>query len=171
MENQDNTAKKSTLSISDSVMIELRKIMQAIDINSKSLSKRVGLTGPQLVILRELSNLEGATVGEIARLVNLSQATVTGILERMERRSLVVKQRSDLDKRRVLVQITESGKRLLDHSPPLMQEAFVEKFNHLPTWNQTMILSSLQQLVALMDAKSIKSAPFLAAVSHDEMDN
>lgn len=63
--------------------------------------------------------------------------------------------------------MTESGKGLLDLSPPLMQEAFVEKFNHVPTWNQTMILSSLQQLVELMDAKSIKAAPY--AVSIDDM--
>ena len=36
--------------VSDSVMIALRKIIQAIDMNSKKLVKRVGLTGPQLVI-------------------------------------------------------------------------------------------------------------------------
>ena len=40
---------------SDKVMIALRKIIQAIDMNSKKLVKRVGLTGPQLVILQEIS--------------------------------------------------------------------------------------------------------------------
>ena len=51
--------------------------------NSKKLAKRVGLTGQQLVILQEIYSLGEVTAGEIARAVSLSQATLTGILERM----------------------------------------------------------------------------------------
>jgi DNA-binding MarR family transcriptional regulator len=52
--------------ISDSVMISLRKIIQAIEMNSKQLIKRVGLTGPQLVILQEISRMGEVTAGEVA---------------------------------------------------------------------------------------------------------
>ena len=147
--------------LSDNVMIALRKIIQAIDMNSKKLVKRVGLTGPQLVILQEISSFGEVTAGEIARAVSLSQATVTGILERMEKRGLLVRQRSDHDKRRIMVRITESGKQVLKDAPPLMQEAFVERFSSLQEWEQSMILSSLQRLVSIMDAKAIQVAPFL----------
>ena len=143
-------------------MIALRKIIQAIDQNSKKLVKRVGLTGPQLVILQEISRCGEVTSGEIARAVSLSQATVTGILERMEKRGLLARQRSHRDKRRIMVRITDKGKTVLDEAPPLMQEAFVERFASLQEWEQTMILSALQRLVSLMDAKSIQAAPFLA---------
>lgn len=148
--------------VSDSVMIALRKIIQAIDMNSKKLVKRVGLTGPQLVILQEISSREEVTAGGIAWGVSLSQATVTGILERMENRGLIVRKRSDRDKRRIMVRITESGKQILADAPPLMQEEFVESFSSLKEWEQTMILSSLQRLVSIMDAKAIQAAPFLA---------
>lgn len=117
--------------ISDRVLIALRKIIQAIDLNSKSLVKRVGLTGPQLVILHYISTIKEISVGEVAKNVSLSQGTVTGILERMEKRELIVRQRSIQDKRRVMVQITESGKQLLATAPPVMQESFLEKFNQL----------------------------------------
>lgn len=147
---------------SDYVMIALRKIIQAIDMNSKKLVKRVGLTGPQLVILQEISKLGEVTAGEIARAVSLSQATLTGILERMENRGLVSRRRSVNDKRRVMVSLTGKGKLVLDDAPPLMQEAFVEKFSSIEEWEQTMILSSLQRLVSIMDAKAIQVAPFLA---------
>ena len=153
--------------VSDSVMIALRKIIQAIDMNSKKLVKRVGLTGPQLVILQEISSLEEVTAGEIARAVSLSQATVTGILDRMEKRELIVRQRSDRDKRRIMVRITGTGQQILKDAPPLMQEAFVERFSNLQDWEQSMILSALQRLVSIMDAKTIQAAPFLATSSLD----
>jgi len=149
-------------SVSDSVMIALRKIIQAIDMNSKKLVKRVGLTGPQLVILQEISSQGEVTAGEIARAVSLSQATVTGILDRMEKRGLIARQRSDRDKRRIMVSITATGEQVLKDAPPLMQEAFVERFSNLQDWEQTMILSALQRLVTIMDARAIDAAPFLA---------
>ncbi len=147
---------------SDSVMIAIRKIIQAIDLNSKKLVKRVGLTGPQLVILQEIASRTEMTPGDIARAVSLSQSTVTGILDRLEKRELISRRRSDGDKRRIMVRISDSGNRILKEAPPLMQETFVERFSNLQEWEQSMILSSLQRLVSLMDAKAIEAAPFLA---------
>jgi DNA-binding MarR family transcriptional regulator len=163
-----NTERGPADTITNSVLIALRKIIQSIAMNSKSLVKRVGLTGPQLMILQEVAHSGGVSVGEVAKAISLSQGTVTGILERMEKRGLVIRRRSDADRRRVLVQVTADGKRLLETAPPVMQEAFVERFNSLQDWEQTMILSSLHRLVAIMDAKTIQAAPILAAGPIDE---
>ena len=146
---------------SDRVMIALRKIIQVFDINSRKLVKRVGLTGPQLVILQEVALLGEVTVGKIAQAVSLSQATVTGILERLENRGLLVRQRSEFDRRRVLVRITAKGEKVLEKAPPLMQETFVERFYSLQEWEQNMILGSLQRLVSIMDAEKIEVASLL----------
>ena len=167
MKQHSTTATGPVRTNSDSVMIALRKIIQAIDMNSKKLVKRVGLTGPQLVILQEISSLGEVTAGEIARAVSLSQATLTGILERMEKRGLLSRRRSEHDKRRVMVRITDSGKKVLEDAPSLMQEEFVDGFSSLQEWEQNMILSSLQRLVSIMDAKAIQAAPFLATSSID----
>lgn len=165
MTDSSTTANSPVRTTSDSVMIALRKIIQAIDMNSRKLVKRVGLTGPQLVILQEISSLGEVTAGETARAVSLSQATVTGILERMEKRELITRKRSDIDKRRVMVCITETGKKILEDAPPLMQEEFVDRFSSLQEWEQAMIVSALQRLVSIMDAKAIEAAPFLATSS------
>ena len=147
--------------ITNSVLISIRKIIQSIALNSKSLVKRVGLTGPQLLVLQEVTYAGEVSVGDVARAISLSQGTVTGILQRMEKRGLVTRRRSEVDRRRVLVQLTVEGRDLLKTSPPLMQEAFVDRFNSLPEWEQTMILCALQRLVSIMDAKAIDAAPIL----------
>jgi len=158
MENSKVANMHLSNSITENVLISLRKIVQSISLHSKYLMKKVGLTGPQLVILLEVSKYDEVSVGKIAKAISLSQATVTGILERLEKRELILRRRDDIDRRRVLISITEDGLRLLETAPPPMQESFVEQFNALEEWEKAMILSSLQRLVAMMDAKSIKAA-------------
>ena len=126
------------------------------------------LTGPQLMVLKEVTDSGEVSVGEVARAISSSQGTVTDIVERMEKKGLVVRRRSDYDRRRVLVHVTEAGKQLLEKAPPLMQESFVEQFNALQDWEQAMILSSLQRLVSIMGAKAIKAEPILSAAPIEE---
>ena len=149
--------------ISDRVLIALRQIIRSIDIRSKRLVKQFGLTGPQLIILQEIARAEEITASELAKAISLSQATVTGILERLEKRTLIARRRSNSDRRRVKVSATAAGRQLLEAAPPLMQESFVEQFDRLQNWEQHMILSSLQRLVTMMDARQIEAAPILAS--------
>jgi len=147
---------------SELVLISLRRIIRSIDLHSRSLVKRVGLTGPQLVILQEVKRSGEAPVGAIAKATSLSQATATGIIERLERRGLLSRRRSSTDRRRVMVSITADGLRLVETAPPLLQDSFIEEFNRLEDWEQSMILSALQRLVTMMDASKIAAAPVLA---------
>lgn len=145
------------------VLVCLRRIIQTFDVHSRYLSRKVGLTGPQLMVLDELVASGPLTVGQVAVGVSLSQATLTGILERMERRGLIRRERSDVDRRKVLVAVTEEGRILHESSPPLMQESFTKGFQNLPVWEQTMILSSLQRIVDMMGEKGISGGEDLIA--------
>ena len=139
----------------------LRRIIRAIDLRSRFLVTRYGLTGPQLTVLKELSDHNGIPVGELTRAIHLSQATVTGILDRLAKRELVRRQRSDEDKRRVRVWLTYEGKQLLADAPPLLQEEFTDQFSKLEKWEQSQILSALQRVVSMMEAKHIDATPIL----------
>jgi DNA-binding MarR family transcriptional regulator len=141
----------------------LRQIIRAIDLRSKRLVKQFGLTGPQLFILQETSRAVQTTASELARASSLSQATVTGILDRLEKRGLIVRQRSQSDRRRIHVSISSTGEDLLESAPPVMQESFIEQFDGLPDWEQHMILSSLRRIVALTDARQKATEPQGAA--------
>jgi DNA-binding MarR family transcriptional regulator len=145
------------------VLVSIRRIMQAIDLHSRYLFRNYGLTGPQLVILQELTNKGEISIGELAKAISLGQATVTGILTRLENQGLVTRRRSEEDKRRVLVTTTKKCVRLLKSAPPPIQVKFMERFNNLLDWEQAMILSSLQRLAALMDANSLETSSFLTA--------
>lgn len=153
--------KPTHMNISDEVLISLRKLIRAIDLHSRYLSKKFGLTGPQLIVLREVFHRKEMSPGELAASISLSQATITGITDRLEKRGLLTKRKSDIDRRRMLIQVTDAGQQLLEQAPPPIQESFLEQFETLNNWEQTMILSSLQRLVQMIDATDIDAGPIL----------
>ncbi|MDF1764093.1 MAG: MarR family transcriptional regulator [Oleibacter sp.] len=145
----------------DEVLVALRRIIRATDLHSKQLSKISGLTSPQLLILQNLQTYEELTVGEIARNVSLSQATVTTIIDRLEKREFVKRQRGSEDKRKVYVHLTDAALEALLNAPKPLQSSFVQQFQDLKDWEQTMILSSLERVAHMMDAQHIDASPVL----------
>lgn len=85
----------------EELLVSIRKVIRAIDLHSKQLNKLSGLTGPQLLIMQQIAHVEAITASQIAKNINLSAATVTNILDRLESRALIQRIRSDQDKRRV----------------------------------------------------------------------
>ncbi len=158
----DSDRAPDELELAYPVMVALRRIIRAVDLHSRSLVRRYGLTGPQLLVLKQLLESSPLPVNELAMAVNLSQPTVTGILDRLERKRMISRRRCDLDRRKVLVSPTDAAARALAGAPPLLQEHFTDRFARLPDWQQTQILSSLQRVVALMEADDVEAGPVLA---------
>ena len=148
---------------SDMILVTLRRIIRAIDLHSKSLTKKYGLTGPQLLILKELYKNDDLTIGRTARNVNLSQATVTTILDRLEKLGYVQRIRNSFDKRKVNLILSEKATRILDGNPSLLQEDFINRFEELEDWEKTLLLSSLQRIASMMNAGDIISPPVLVS--------
>ncbi|MBN1591232.1 MAG: winged helix-turn-helix transcriptional regulator [Pirellulales bacterium] len=149
------------LDMEDRVIVALRRINRAVDLHSRLLLKRCGLTAPQLTALYAIRRLQPVTVGALARGIHLGQATVTGILSRLESRNLVSRTRGSHDRRSVLVELTEAGADLVCKAPSPLQEHFHGELSRLEEWERTMILATLERIAAMMDAEPIETAPML----------
>jgi DNA-binding MarR family transcriptional regulator len=145
------------------VLVSLRRIIRATDLQSKRLVKECGLTLPQVMVLRAIEALGDVTVRCISEHVSLSQATVTTILDRLESRGLVERVRSRTDKRVVNARLTERGQDTLHSAPALLHEQFIERFEALAPHEQTQVLSALQRVARMMEAESIDPAALLHA--------
>jgi len=143
------------------VMVALRRIIRTVDLHSRALARGHGLTGPQLLVLKVVGERDRPTMGEIAEAVHLSQATITGVLDRLERKELVRRTRDDPDRRKIRVVLTPAAQAVLASAPPLLQESFAVGFTALEEWERVQILSSLERLVALMEAGELAAEPLL----------
>jgi DNA-binding MarR family transcriptional regulator len=149
----------------EQMLIALRRVMRAVDLHSRKLMQSHGLTGPQALVLQEVVRGQCISAGELATRVSLSQATVTDIVTRLEQRGLLLRERSDEDRRKVLIRATPSGDQTIASAPPLLQETFVHRFADLKGWEQLLLLSSLQRIAELMDAQQLDAAPLLSSSS------
>lgn len=146
----------------EEVLVALRQIIRAIDLHSKKLSKESGLTGPQLILMRSIKELDNVTIRQLSSHTNMSPATATTILDRLERNGLVERIRSTKDKRKVHAHLTEKGEEILASAPRPLQESFINKFQDLEEWEQSLLLSSVQRIASMMNAESYDVAPVLA---------
>lgn len=149
--------------ISEQILVALRRVTRAVDRHSRLLAQHHGLTGPQALIMKTVWRAEGLGMGELARQVSLSQATVTDVAKRLESRGLLERRRDHQDRRRVGLFLTPAGRALMQDPMPLLQEHFVAQLNRLEPWEQSQLLSSLQRIAQMMGAENLDAAPVLAS--------
>ena len=113
------------------------------------------------MILHTINAQQELTIGQLAKAISLSQATVTTIIDRLESRQLISRIRSASDKRKVYLELSDAGRDTLSKAPPLLQEQFIRQFSALAQWEQSMILASLQCVAEMMDAQHIDASPVL----------
>jgi DNA-binding MarR family transcriptional regulator len=158
------------MEIIEQVLVAIRRVIRATDLHSKKITRNAGLTSSQLVLLKSIEAQGDATAGEIAQRISLSQATVTTILDRLQSKGLVLRERDKEDKRRVYVHLTAEGRSTLAGAPQPLQETFIRQFEQLEDWEQAMILASLQRVAHMMDAAHLDAAPMLDIGNLDRSD-
>lgn len=149
----------SELPMEERILRLLRRISRAVDVHSRQLSVQQGLTGPQLVCLRELRGSGRMTPSDLARKVSVSQATVTGILDRLESRGLVQRERNPDDKRRVFVWLTERGQEAVSVAPQPLQARFARRLASVPFDEQERIERMLERIVEMMEVDEALGPP------------
>ena len=84
-----------------------------------------GLTPFHYLVLCCLWEQDGLSTSGIADRLKQLGATLTGVVDRMEQRNLVYRQRDDLDRRIVRIWLTDEGKRLMNVLPALGEKTVV----------------------------------------------
>ena len=96
--------------LDDLVCFEVYALSHAFTEIYRPILAPLGLTYPQYLAMRILWRGGGGTVGEIGRALGLTSSTLTPLLKRLEAAGLVQRRRDPEDERRVLVDLTETGR-------------------------------------------------------------
>lgn len=143
------------------ILQAMRRIIRAVDIYSRKLNSEFKVTTPQMICMYSLLREGDMTLSQLAAHVNLGTSTVNGIVDRLENKKLVVRERSLEDRRKVYVKITQAGRALIEKAPSLLQDSFAESLQILPELEQAAIALSLERVVELMEAQHIDASPNL----------
>lgn len=146
---------------SQEALVLLRQIIRSTDMQEKEISRLTGLTLPQLMTMQALRQVSPVTTGELAKEVSLTQATVTSILDRLEKKELVTRERGVEDKRKVWISLSPNGLELMKGAPTTQQDMFTRRFDDMLDWEQSMIISALERVSFMLDAQHLDAAPML----------
>jgi len=149
--------------LEESVLRSIRRLMRAVDLYSRQLRAACDLTGPQLACLRQIGVGGPMTLSDLAARVSLSPATVSGILDRLEAKAMVSRERQADDKRRVFASLTREGRAAVRRAPPPVREQFSRQFRALSGRKQAELERALRDIVAMMEAQEVDVSPFLAS--------
>ena len=119
---------------------------------TKDLARTVDLTGPQLRVLKMLEAVGDLSLSELSERIRAQNSTVTGIVDRMEREGLVVRARSDEDRRVVKIKMTDKGAKIartIDVAPMAVFRGALEGLGPGETRELLKILTKIARRVQL----------------------
>lgn len=150
----------------EDVLRAIRQILRRVSEHSRYLAREVGLTLPQLLCLRVVGDAvdpADVTIARVAQRVQLSPATVSRIIDRLERAGLVRRRRGTSDRRKVFLELTPEGAKRHATLPVGLQERFLHRFSRLSATEREEMVRALRRVSAMMDAADIDAAPLLTA--------
>lgn len=156
------------VTISKLTLRALRRILRATEVGRRQLAAQTGLSPSQLLVLREIAGRGQSTPGVVAASLQFSQATITAIVDRLVASGLVTRQRSKKDKRQIILALTAEAHGVLSRTPDILQVQFEKQFAALASWEQAMILASVERLGTILGAADFDAAPLLDGGAIDQ---
>jgi MarR family transcriptional regulator, organic hydroperoxide resistance regulator len=138
------------------IMQSLRRIFKAIQDYSHEVSEKFGITGPQLWALKTISQNESLSLSDLGKRMYLHPSTITGVIDRLEKKRYVTRIRDQVDRRVIYVQLTAEGKRLAKRAPNPAQGKMIYGLKSLKRRELNLIYDSVGKLVKIMEAQNVK---------------
>lgn len=106
------------------LMISIRKIVRAVNLESKRIEKNFGLSIPQLLTLKYLKQNTNfsSTMKLLKEYLSLNASTVSGIISRLESKGLIARLPSPNDKRSTPIILTSKGHDLVSKTDESLHE-------------------------------------------------
>ena len=108
--------------------------------------EELGLTSPQFYVLATLGYAGGLPFGEIGEKMMVTVSNLTGIVDRLEEKGLVARERDSDDRRVVRVKLTERGAKLYKSTIPLFEKCISQFFSPLSKTQQKELAALLRKL-------------------------
>jgi MarR family transcriptional regulator, organic hydroperoxide resistance regulator len=121
---------------------------------SKRMRTELGITGPQRLVLRIVTRSPGMSAGELARIVRLHPSTITGIVQRLVDRGLLVREADPTDSRRVRLRVRQQARPLTRAVEGTVESAVQRALSRLPSSR----VAGARQVLAAISAALERSA-------------
>lgn len=143
---------------SQAILKDFRIIFRSVQDHARSVEKESGISSAQLWMLWELLNEPGLTVSALARVLAIHQSTCSNMLDKIQKKGLIFRDRSLDDQRVVRLYLTDKGSTLLARAPRPAQGALCDVLLRLPDKVLSALESGLHPLIDALNIVDKKAA-------------
>lgn len=141
---QDGDLPDSGFHVEDQIGFILRKAHQR---HVAIFAAHIGdLTPPQFAALAKLHDVGETSQNQLGTLVAMDAATIKGVIDRLHARGLVEMARHEADKRRLMVHLTDEGRRVVEQLVPLARTVAEETLSPLSSKDTATLLALLSKI-------------------------
>lgn len=133
------------------IIHSIRRIVQAGEHYSKDLEKTFQVSTPQLACIQVLHAQGPLPLSRIARQIMVNSSTVTGIIDRLEKKNLVIRVRDPRDRRMITIELTNAGAKLAQNAPPLIPQEIIDSLKSLPEDDFKKVVYGVSKLASLLN--------------------
>lgn len=143
--------------LEQNIRMALRTIFGSAKAQSREIENQLGITGAQFWVLAELGKQPGLRVSDLARLICIHNSTASNLLDKLERRGLIQRERTDQDQRVVRLKLTPAGTELLARAPQPVRSVVADALSAISTETLGALDRNLNELVARLKVKDSSS--------------
>ncbi len=152
-ENIEPTVDEDLVRIAEQIEGALRSLIQSLRRCHKAAIAASGLTMPQFGVLRELAEVDGLSLNELSERMRLAHSTVSGIVDRLERREMVVRRADPIDRRFIRIYLSDPIKTYVQEVMPARRLGLlVEVLRCVGPEERAVILEGLSLLCGALRA-------------------
>ena len=137
-------------STAQSTLRKFRTIFSAVRQHTQWVEAQCGISGAQLWVLYELAARPGLRVSELANALAIKRSTASNLLDKIEQRGLIRRERGSPDQRAVHLYLTDAGVAIMAKAPQPAQGVLIDSLNRLSADELAALDRGLSRLVDIM---------------------
>ncbi|MCL2447344.1 MAG: MarR family transcriptional regulator [Polyangiaceae bacterium] len=132
------------------VLDGLRRVVRHLRLTARDAERIAGISAAQLFVLQTLATAPAASINELAERTMTDQSSVSVVVRRLVEKKLVVRKTSPSDSRRVGLELSVRGRRLLERCPEPTQAQLLASLGRLSPAELSALSDGMAALVREM---------------------
>lgn len=142
------------LRLAEETFGEVLRLSRMVQSGMQAQEKQSGLSGAQLWALWQLAQTPDIRVSELAEALFMHLSTASNLLDKLEKRGLVSRQRGEVDSRVVFLRLTPAGKQAVAASPAPARSHLRSSLLNLPPARLADLRAGILALLEQMENSS-----------------
>ena len=134
------------------ILDSIRRLVRLVRLTDQVAQSELRVSGAQLFVLKELGKTPALSLSDLAKRTRTDQSSVSVVVTRLVESGHVSRDRDPRDGRRLVLNLTKSGRSILQKAPPVAQERLIEALDRMPMAERKRFADLFVRLIDEMGA-------------------